>query len=135
MKNLFTWLENNKDIGIFLLRVFISLRLIYGVQDNLFSWNHMLEFSGFLQKFNFPLPLISAVTSVYAQFISAVMILLGWKIRYAALILIINFTVAWLMVDRYGSIEEMTPALSMLFCSILFLFQGAGKYSIKSNRD
>jgi putative oxidoreductase len=130
MKHLFGWLEKNKDIGVLLLRIFIGLRLIYGVQDNILSWSRMLEFRDFLQKFHFPFPIIAAVISVYAQFVTAVMILIGWNTRYAAIILVINFMVAWVMVDRHSSIEEMTPALTMLFCSLLFLFQGAGKFSI-----
>jgi len=131
MKLLLAWLEKNKDVGVFLLRIFIALRLIYGVQDNILSWSRMLEFRDFLQKFHFPLPLSSAVISVYAQFLCAVLILIGWKTRYAALVLIINFMIAWIMVDRHGSIEDMTPALSILFCSFLFLFQGAGRFSIE----
>jgi putative oxidoreductase len=130
MKHLFGWLEKNKDIGVLLLRIFIGLRLIYGVQDNILSWSRMLEFRDFLQKFHFPFPIIAAVISVYAQFVTAVMILIGWNTRYAAIVLVINFMVAWVMVDRHSSIEEMTPALTMLFCSLLFLFQGAGKFSI-----
>jgi uncharacterized membrane protein YphA (DoxX/SURF4 family) len=34
------------------------------------------------------------------------------------------------MVDRLGTVAQMTPALAMLFCSVLFFFQGAGKFSI-----
>ncbi len=90
----------------------------------------MLEFRDFLQQFDFPLPLASAVISVYAQFLAGVFVLVGWKIRYAALILILNFTIAFLMVDRHGSIESMTPALAMLFSALLFLFQGSGKFSL-----
>ena len=52
------------------------------------------------------------------------------KTRYAALLLLITFMVAWIMVDRFGSIEDMTPAVAILFCSLLFLFQGAGKISL-----
>ena len=130
MPRFFRWLNNNQDIGVLLLRLFIGIRLIYGVQDNILHWNNMLEFRDFLQQFHFPVPLLSAVVSVFGQFISAVLVLLGWKIRYAAIVLIINFTIAWLLVDRHGTIESMTPALAILFCAVLFLFQGGGKFSL-----
>lgn len=130
MESIFKWLKVNQDIGVLLLRLFVGFRLIYGVQDNILHWSQMLEFRDFLQQFHFPLPLVSAVVSVYGQFVAAVMVLLGWKIRYAALVLIINFIVAWLMVDRHGTIESMTPALAILFCALLFLFQGGGKFSL-----
>ena len=130
MSGFFKWLRINQDVGVLLLRLFIGLRLIYGVLDNILHWEKMLEFRDFLHQFGFPVPLASAVISVYGQFIAAVLIILGLKIRYAALVLIVNFTVAWLMVDRHGSIETMTPALAILFCAILFLFQGGGKFSL-----
>jgi putative oxidoreductase len=81
----------------------------------------------------FPFPLVCAVVSVYAQFLAGVLFIIGWKIRYAALAMIFNFVIAWIMVDRFGSVEQMTPALSMLFCSILLLFTGAGKIAIEKS--
>lgn len=43
--------------------------------------------------------------------------------------MIINFAIALLMVHRHDSFELMTPALSILFSCIVFVFYGAGKYS------
>ncbi len=130
MATFFNLLNQNRDIGVLLLRLFIGLRLIYGVVDNILSWPKMLEFRDFLAQFHFPFPLVCAVLSVYGQFLAGVLVILGWKIRYGAIILIVNFTVAILMVDRHGTVETMTPALAILFCGILFLFQGGGKYSL-----
>jgi putative oxidoreductase len=124
------WLEKNKDIGILLLRLFIGIRLVYGVADNVFSWSHMLAFESFLQANGFPFPLFSAMLSVYAQFVSGIFIITGFQIRIAALVMIINFIIALLMVHRHDSFEAMTPALAMLFANVLFLFYGAGKFSI-----
>jgi putative oxidoreductase len=133
MDAFFAWLNRNQSIGILILRLFVGFRLIYGVIDNILSWERMLEFEGFLTKVGFPFPLVCAVVSVYAQFIAGVLYIIGWKIRYAALLMIFNFSVAWIMVDRFGSIEQMTPALSMLFCSVLFLFVGAGKIAAEKS--
>jgi len=44
--------------------------------------------------------------------------------------MIINFLIAILMVHWGEKLEPMTPALAILFISILFFFQGAGKYSL-----
>lgn len=130
MNPFYIWLDQRRDFGVLLLRLFISFRLIYGVQDNIFSWDKMKEFEGFLAAHNFPLPILCAVVSVYAQAVVGLLILLGWKTRVAALLMIINFLVALIVVHRNDSIEVMTPALAVLFACILFLFQGAGKYSI-----
>jgi putative oxidoreductase len=125
-----TWFKTNKDIGVLLLRLFIGVWLIYGVQDNILHWDRMEEFEKFLAGFKFPFPLISAVVSVYAQAIAAVMIILGWKIRIAAIVMIINFIVALLMVHLSHPFNSMIPALSLIFICLLFLFQGAGRFSV-----
>lgn len=87
----------------------------------------MLLFSDFLQKNNFPLPLVSAVISVYVQLIAGILILIGWKIRWAALLMIINFLVAIIMVHWRQSFEEMTSPLAILFINIFFFLNGAGR--------
>jgi len=125
-----TWLNENKDVGLLLLRLFVGLRLIYGVTDNVISWEHMKAFEVFLQANHFPFPLLSAIISVYAQFICGVMIVVGYHIRFAALVMIFNFLIALIMVHRNDTVEGMTPALAILFCSLYFLFSGAGKISI-----
>lgn len=130
MQPFFAWLDRNKDVGILLLRLFAGVRLVYGVIDNVLSWKHMLLFRDFLQQFHFPAPLLSAIVSVYAQLLAGLMFAVGWKIRYAAILMIINFLVAIFMVHWGQTFEQMTPALALLFISILFLFYGPGKYSL-----
>ena len=124
-------IKNNHNIGILLLRIFLGIRLIYGVIDNIISWEKMVEFSSFLESFNFPLPIISAITSVSIQCVAGISILVGFKTRLASILLIINFIIAVLFVHiiSHDSIEGMTPALAMLFGSMTLFFTGAGKYS------
>ena len=132
MESIEKWLAANRHFGIFFLRLFVGLRLLYGVVDNVLSWEKMLEFSAFLESNDFPVPLICAVTSVYVQFIGSLLILLGYKIRLASFVLVINFLVALLLHIRAGdSIEGMTPALAMLFGSLTFMFTGAGKIALE----
>src|SRR3989337_2408247 len=103
MINSFSWFDRNRDWGIFLLRLFIGFRLVYGVQDNVLSWEHMTRFSDFLREFHFPFPMICAVVSVYLQLLAGIMIIFGFRIRYAAVLMIINFIVALIMVHRHDS--------------------------------
>ena len=120
-----------KSLGVLILRLFIGIRLIYGVMDNVFNWHHMLLFRDFLEQFQFPFPLVSAVVSVYAQFCAGIMIILGWKIRWAAILMIINFLVALFTVHRTDSFEQMTTVLCIIFIHVLFLFVGPGKYAVE----
>ena len=124
------WLKSNRDIGPLLLRLFIGTRLLYGVVDNIVSWEKMEEFAVFLETFHFPFPLLSAIVSVYAQAIAGVLYIIGYQTRWAALAMVINFGIAFIMVHWGQPYDQLTAVLSMLFISILFLFTGAGKYSL-----
>jgi putative oxidoreductase len=125
-----TWFHKNSDIGVLLLRLFTGIRLLYGVLDNVVSWSHMLKFRDFLQQFQFPFPLLSAILSVYCQLLAGILFVVGFKIRMAAILMIVNFLVAVCVVHWGQPLEAMTPPLFILFVSILFLFQGAGRYSV-----
>ncbi|HSF52968.1 MAG TPA: DoxX family protein [Algoriphagus sp.] len=133
MKQLDSYFEKHKDKGILILRIFLGSRLLFGVVDNVLSWRSMIEFSEFLASFHFPIPVMSAVMSVYAQFICAFMILTGFHVRIASIFMILNFLIALTFVHfaNGDSIEQMTPAFAMLFGSMTLLFTGAGrKFSI-----
>lgn len=132
MDRFFQWLDRNRDAGIFLLRLFVGFRLLAGVTDNIISWERMKEFSQFLEIYGFPFPVFCAVLSVYAQAVSGLMIILGWQIRYAAMLMIINFAVALVMVHWGQSLEEMTVPLLLFFIFVLFLFQDAGSITLNS---
>jgi putative oxidoreductase len=124
------WFNKNADLGILIFRLFISFRILYGVIDNILSWERMMEFSRFLKTFHFPFPVFCAIVSVYAQLIAGLLLLAGFMTRTASLLLIINFIVALLLVHRNDPVEAMTPALAMFFGAILLLFTGPGKFAI-----
>ncbi len=122
--------DSRKDYGAFFLRLIIGWRLIDGTQDNVLSWEQMLEFKVFLEQHGFVFPLASAVMSVYAQFICGALYIVGLFVRPAAIVMIFNFTVALLMVHLGTTFFDSFQALMMLFGSIFFLFHGAGKLSV-----
>ena len=123
--------------SILILRLFIGLRLIYGVIDNVFYWEDMLEFVEFLKNHSFPFPRLSAIASVYAQLIGGLGLILGFQTKLFAWIILINFIVAIIGIHlKIGdSIEGMTPALAMLFVSWSLLLSGPGRYSIDYIRE
>ena len=124
-------LETKGYVGILIIRVFLGLRLIYGVIDNILSWERMMEFSKFLQSNGFNMPTIFAVLSVYAQFFCAILIIIGYRTRLASFILIINFIIAaFVHIRANDSIENMTPALAMLFICVTLFFTGADKIGL-----
>lgn len=112
------------------LRLLIGAFIIYGVQDNVFSDEHMKEFAVFLQQRNVPFPLLSAFLSAYTQLVCGIMILLGAWIRLAAIPFIINFIAAVLIAHLGDTFRGMFPALMMIAAGFFFLFNGAGKLSV-----
>jgi putative oxidoreductase len=54
----------------------------------------------------------------------------GFFIRPAAIVMIINFAVALLIVHLGTTFQQSFEALVMFFGSMFFLFYGAGKLSI-----
>lgn len=126
----------NTSLGLLLLRLFIGLRLIYGVIDNIISWARMKEFEAFLAQFNFPFPLLSANVSVYLQTVCGICILIGYQVRIASMLMVLNFGIALFVHVKMGdTIEGMTPALAMLSGCLCLFFTGAGRYAIdKSGR-
>jgi putative oxidoreductase len=134
LKKLDSYFEKRKDYGVIFLRVVIGWRLIDGTQDNIFSWVRMLEFRDFLQHQGVAFPLVAAVVSVYAQFISGIFYVTGTFIRAVALVMIINFLAALYIAHIGASFQDSFDAIMMLSGSLFFLFYGAGKWSVDQLR-
>ena len=118
------------DFGLLLLRWVTGAFLIYQSHDNVISQERMLEFEKFLTQFNFILPHIMAPLSVYAQFICAILFILGLLTRWAGLVTTFNFIVAVWMVHWPQDFTGWWPALILVFLGFLFATVGAGRLSL-----
>lgn len=114
-------LNQLKQYAELFIRLPVGVHLIYGTQDNVFYWDRMLEFQDFLELYGFPLPLVSAIVSVYAQFICGLLYIVGWKLRWAAAVMTVNFIIAILMVHIGDSYTNTFPAIMMLSASLFLL--------------
>ncbi|WP_018478944.1 DoxX family protein [Pontibacter roseus] len=132
MRDIFAFFHRHKTYGVVFLRLAMGVFLIYGVQDNIFNWERMLEFRDFLQLHGVPYPLVAAHLSAYTQFIIGLMLLLGWGVRLAGVLLIINFTAALLIVHIGDAFPQYYPAAELLFAGFFYLFNGAGPLSVDS---
>lgn len=131
----FSFLDNYKEYGVIFVRLIIGFHLIYGTQDNVFSYARMEEFSVFLSQNGVPFPLFSAFLSAYAQFVCGILFVLGFYTRLAAIVMIMNFISAIIIAHIGDTYPNMFPALMMLFASIFFLIHGAGKISVDDYRE
>jgi putative oxidoreductase len=118
------------DAAVLVIRLFLGGVLVYGVIDNIVSAERMVEFEKFLAQHQFPLPPVAARLSVYAQFICGLLIGLGWLTRAAALLMIVNFLVALVMVHWGLPFSQNIAPLAMLMGSISVALGGPGRYSV-----
>ena len=123
-------IEKFKNYADLPIRLAVGFHLIYGTQDNVFSWDRMLEFEAFLLAFGFPMPLISAIVSVYAQFICGILFIIGWKVRWAGAVMMANFLIAIIMVHIGDSYPNVYPAISMFAGAVFMVLNGAGAMSM-----
>jgi putative oxidoreductase len=121
------------DWGLLLIRLAFATQLIVGTQDNVFSWERMLEFRDFLEAQGMPYPLLAAHISVYAQFGAGILWILGLFTRWAALLMVINFIVALLLVHVGLPYEQNVLALNLLAVSLCLLLTGAGRLSLDAH--
>ena len=124
--------EKYREYGVIFVRLIVGFHLIYGTQDNVFSFARMEEFAGFLSLKGVPFPLVSAFLSAYAQFICGILFIVGLATRYAAVVMIINFIAALIIAHIGDTYPSMFPALTMLAAACFFLVHGAGKVSFDS---
>ena len=127
--------EKYQEYGVIFVRLIVGFHLIYGTQDNVFSYARMEEFAGFLSLRGVPFPLVAAFLSAYAQFICGMLFIVGLATRYAALVMIINFIAALIIAHIGDTYPNMFPALMMLAAACFFLVHGAGKVSFDSLRE
>lgn len=126
----FSFFEARRGYAALFIRLIIGFHLIYGTQDNVFSYERMLEFEAFLDARGVPVPLLAAFVSVYAQFLAGICFILGAFVRYAAVVMIINFIAALIIAHIGAPYPENFPALMMLCAACFFLFHGAGHASV-----
>ncbi|HEX8175823.1 MAG TPA: DoxX family protein [Pyrinomonadaceae bacterium] len=123
-------MDRYRDYSAVFIRLLVGPFIIWGVQDNILSWEQMLEFRDFLAERGVAFPLFAACLSVYTQFICGLSILLGAFVRLTSIPFIINFAAALLIAHRGDAFRAMFPALMMLAIGFFFLFHGAGKLSV-----
>lgn len=124
------WCADRSDVGLLLLRLVTGGHLMFMTQDNVFSWQRMLEFRDFMAQFGFPYPLFCAVLSVIGQFGSGLLLVLGLFTRFAGLIVAFNFVVAIWMVDSRQPYPAAFAALSLVAAGLCLMFTGPGRYSL-----
>lgn len=117
----------------FLLRLAFAYQLIDAAGHTaLHPTTEIPNYANWLRSLGFPLPLVSAVLSAYTEVFGAILMLIGWKTRWAALFLTINFIFAVFVghVAIADTYKNTFPSINLLAMSIFLLLNGPGKPSV-----
>ncbi len=128
-------IDRYRDLAPLVLRLFVAFVLVYGTQDNVFHAARMTEFRDFLAANGFPWPLACAYLSVYAQFLTGILLALGLYTRAAAGVVTVNFVVALAMVHVGLPFNANIAPLAMLTGGLFFVLYGAPRYSLDAVRE
>jgi putative oxidoreductase len=126
------WLEDRREYGTIFIRLCVGYRLVYGTIDNVASWARMVEFEHFLAAHGVPFALLSAVVSVWAQFLCGLLFIVGLWTRPAGAVMVVNFIVAIVVAHIGRPYLDNFDAIMMLAAGAFFLFHGAGALSVES---
>lgn len=118
------------DAGLLATRLIVGVFLIHGVVDNVSSSERMREFVEFLAGHGFAAAGFWARISVYAQLACGLLFVSGLLTRVAALVCIVNFVVALVMVDAQFGLRGAFPSLALILFGVLLLGLGAGRWSV-----
>lgn len=124
-------LEGGRDLALLALRLFLGAFLIYGVWDNIVSAERMQEFETFLRGLNCPWPTVAAPVSVWAQFLIGVLLIPGLAVRWAGLLLTINFIVAVALLAPAGAgIRDLYDPAILIFVGLILATGCGGALSL-----
>ena len=122
----------SNDLGLLILRLFAGgLMLTHG-----FPKLQMLLAGNF--QFADPIGVgmeLTLVLSVFAEFLCAILVILGFFTRLAVVPLIINMAVAFFIVHSPDPLQVKELALIYLIVFITLFFTGPGQYSIDARRN
>lgn len=126
-------LSRFRNFGVLALRLAFGFQLVkVSYLNALEPAAHLPEFVAYLTKLGFPFPTAGAHLAAYTEFIGGILLLLGLWTRPAALLLIVNFGVAFGLAhlatgDTY---QNSFASVNLLAVSLFLLLNGPGRLSL-----
>jgi putative oxidoreductase len=116
------------DLGLALLRIGVSLMMIFG--HGLSKFQNLIA-----GNFEFPNPLgigstPSLFLAVIGEFIAPILILIGYKTRLASIPAAVTMAVAFFVVHISDPFKVQEKALFYLLAFVVIALVGPGKYSL-----
>lgn len=114
----------------------LFIRLAFGFHLIQYSYGDVFELTAgssneeWLHRMGVPLPYFMGWVYILTEFIGGIAIIVGFKTRWFAVPLIINFIVALLLVHLGQTYKQSFEAIQMLATLFFLLFNGSGKLSV-----
>jgi putative oxidoreductase len=114
------------DIGLLVFRAFAGLSLAYA-----HGWGKVPPTDGFVRSVTgLGFPGEMAWLAMLTEFVGGLSLAAGFATRPVALAMIVNFSVAGFMAHAADPYQRKELAFMFLAASVMFLFVGAGRFSI-----
>jgi len=129
-------LSRYRDVGVLVIRLAFGFQLVRVSYTNaLFPAENIPNFVSYLISLGVPFPTVGAYLSSYTEFIGGILLILGLFTRWTAVLLIINFSVAFGLahVSIGDTYQNTFPSLNLLAVSIFLLLNGPGQFSVKND--
>lgn len=120
-------LIHNPDLGLLIFRLFIGFTMAFAHGFGKLPPSEQLI--GGVAAIGFPYPLVFAWSASLSEFLGGILIGLGWYTRVAAFFLGFTMFIAAFVAHAADPFAKKEMALLYLVSCILFIFQGAGKFS------
>jgi putative oxidoreductase len=114
----------------------IFIRLAFGYHLLQYSYGDVFQGTAgsgnqeMLSNSGVPFPYFMGWLYILTEFIGSISIIIGFKVRWFAFALVINFIVALYLVHLNKTYMQSFEAIQMLAVSLFFLFNGSGKLSV-----
>jgi len=128
------FIPQSGDFALLLMRVLAGFSLLYA-----HGWKKFANFNGTVAQWTQwgmdPIgigPTASVALAGFAEVICAALLILGLKARFAALVIGINMTVAFVAVHKAALTGDNNGELAFMYllAAVLVLFAGPGKFSV-----
>ena len=125
----------NDDLGKLFLRIAVALIIVFH------GWFKLTHGVGWIESMLGGMGFLAYYTYL-AELVAPLLILIGFRTRLAALLIVVDMIAALLMVlhGAIFSIKQMGGGWSieieamLLLCSLALIFTGSGKYALSSSR-
>jgi putative oxidoreductase len=116
------------NTGIVLLRVFAGAALMLG-----HGYGKLPPSAGLVERaanMGFPAPSVFAWAAAFSEFLGGAFLALGLLTRISSFFIAVTMSVALLGVHLSDPFDRQEKAFLYLFIALLFLFKGAGDWSL-----